>query len=103
MPELKELGSGLTHWVGSYGSLVIAFWLSEIDPEACSDLARVARRWAMGQPDRRVSVLSVSLSPVTGPRSDEARNALRSLHGGTGGYVSRVAVYHEVHGFVASA
>lgn len=102
MQHLKEIGSDAGHWVGAYGPLLVTFWLKAIDPEACRSFALVARRLAMGQPGRRVSVISISLSHVA-PPSAEARNALASLARDTGGCVSRVAVFREAHGFVASA
>jgi len=101
MPLLVETSSSFNHWVGSYGPLVVLFWVNEIDPSVCRKLPDLARKIAERQRDRRISVLSIALPGVSSP-STEARKALAELVNETSEIVSRRAIVREGQGFVSS-
>jgi len=101
MPLLVETSSSSNHWVGSYGPLVVLYWVSEIDPRVCRKLPDIARKIAERQRDRRASVLSIAMPGVMSP-SVEARRALAELVRDTSDIVSRSAVLREGQGFVSS-
>jgi hypothetical protein len=101
MPLLEEIAADHDHWLGSYGSLVIVFWLTDMAPRACRRLPRVARDLAARQREPRVSVLSLS-RPNSSPPSRETRKALAELGRDSAPWVARIAVVREGRGFVAS-
>jgi hypothetical protein len=102
MPLLHEIVADHNHWLGSYGSLVILFWLDEVDPGVCRDLPRAAREVADRHREPKVSVLSI-LAPKSAAPGREARGALAALSRDSAECVARIAVVREGQGFIASA
>ena len=101
MPLLEEVAADHDHWLGSFGSLVIVFWLGDVVPRTCRSLPRVARDLAARQREPRVSVLSLSRPNSSAP-SRETRKALAELSRDSAQWVARIAVVREGQGFVAS-
>jgi len=101
MPLLEELSADQDHWLASYGSLLIMFWLGEVTPGLCLGLPRVARDLAARQRESKVSVLSLSLPNAIAP-SRESRRALAALSRDSEASIARVAVIRDGQGFVAS-
>jgi hypothetical protein len=102
MPLLEEIAAGRDYWLGSYGSLLVMFWLGEVSPRVCRNLPRAARDLADRQREIKVSVLSLSRPNSSAP-SREDRSALAELSRDSAAFVARIAVVREGQGFVASA
>lgn len=101
MPLLEEISADRGHWLGSYGSLLIMFWLGEISPDVCRSMPRLAGIVAKRRKEAKVSVLSLS-NPNAQPPSREARRALADLSRDTEGSIARIAIVRDGTGFVAS-
>lgn len=101
MALLVEVHSGPDHWLGSYGPLLVMYWLGIIDPAVCRTVTKVARSFGAKQRGGQTSVISVSFA-TTAPPSTEARHALAALIRDTDHCVERLAVVREADGFTSA-
>src|SRR5512133_191449 len=101
MALLVEVHSGPDHWLGSYGPLLVMYWLGIIDPSVCRIVTKVARSFGAKQRGGQTSVVSVSFA-TTAPPSTEARQALAALIRDTDHCVERLAVVREADGFTSA-